>query len=66
MIAFAAFMTSFPSPNCRDSAFRFFKVQADLDMGFVLHPADVATNKVPALAGRFEVRDFVDMNFAGF
>jgi len=47
----------------RDSAFRFFKVQADLEMGFVLHPADVATNKVLALAGRFEARDFVDVNY---
>jgi len=32
-------------------------------MGFVLHPADLATNKVLALAGRFEARDFVDVNY---
>src|SRR6516164_8499287 len=47
----------------RDSAFRFFKVQADPEMGFVLHPVDIATNKVLALAGRFEARDFVDLNY---
>ena len=47
----------------RDSAFRFFKVQADPEMGFVLHPADLATNKVLALGGRFEARDFVDVNY---
>ena len=45
---------------CYDSAFRFFSVQQDPDFGYSLHPADLATNKVLALAGRSEVRDFVD------
>ncbi len=44
----------------RDSAFRFFPVQADAEFGWRLHLADLATNKVLALAGRWEVRDFVD------
>lgn len=44
-----------------DSAFRFFPVEKDEWLGFRLHPADAATNKVLALAGRSEVRDFVDV-----
>lgn len=44
-----------------DSAFRFFPVEEDRDLGFRLHAADAATNKVLALAGRSEVRDFVDV-----
>ena len=44
----------------RDSAFRFFPVQPDAEFGWRLHLADLATNKVLALAGRWEVRDFVD------
>ncbi len=43
-----------------DSAFRFFPVQPDEDFGYCLHRADLATNKVLALAGRSEVRDFLD------
>ena len=46
-----------------DSAFRFFPVQPDADFGFVLHSMDVATNKVLALAGRGEVRDYLDVLF---
>lgn len=46
---------------CHDSAFRFFPVQADADFGYCLHPADLATNKLLALAGRSEIRDFLDM-----
>ena len=46
-----------------DSAFRFFPVQADVEMGFVLHPLDGATNKVLALAGRGELRDYLDVLF---
>jgi hypothetical protein len=46
---------------CYDSAFRFFPVQVDGDFGFCLHRADLATNKVLALAGRSEVRDFIDV-----
>ena len=46
-----------------DSAFRFFPVQADPEIGFVLHPLDGATNKVLALAGRGELRDYLDVLF---
>ncbi|HEY3857852.1 MAG TPA: nucleotidyl transferase AbiEii/AbiGii toxin family protein [Verrucomicrobiae bacterium] len=46
-----------------DSAFRFFPVQADSDFGFVLHPIDGATNKMLALAGRGELRDYLDVLF---
>lgn len=44
----------------QDSAYRFFPVQRDAEYGWRLHLADLATNKVLALAGRWEVRDFVD------
>lgn len=43
-----------------DSAFRFFPVLPDDDFGFTLHLADLATNKILALAGRWEARDFID------
>jgi hypothetical protein len=46
-----------------DSAFRFFPVVPDEDFGYCLHPADLATNKVLALAGRVEFRDFLDILF---
>jgi Nucleotidyl transferase AbiEii toxin, Type IV TA system len=46
---------------CVDSAFRFFPVCPDSDFGYCLHPADLATNKALALAGRSEIRDYVDM-----
>lgn len=43
-----------------DSAFRFFPlVEHDL-FGLTLHPFDLATNKVLALVGRLEVRDWID------
>lgn len=45
----------------RDSAFRFFPVVEDPDMGFRLHDVDLATNKCLALAGRNEVRDVLDL-----
>jgi hypothetical protein len=45
----------------RDSAFRFFPLIRHEDLGLVLHPFDLATNKVLALAGRLEVRDWIDM-----
>jgi hypothetical protein len=44
-----------------DSAFRFFPVQPDIDLGFVLHSLDGATNKMLALAGRGELRDYLDV-----
>ncbi len=45
----------------QDSAFRFFPVVEDEQCGYRLHEADAAVNKVLALAGRSEVRDFVDV-----
>lgn len=45
----------------QDSAFRFFPVQDDARFGYRLHDADAAVNKCLALAGRNEVRDFVDI-----
>ena len=45
----------------QDSAFRFFPVLQDAFCGYRLHDADAATNKMLALAGRSEVRDFVDV-----
>lgn len=45
----------------RDSAFRFFPLIEDETMGLALHPFDLATNKVLAMAGRLEVRDWVDV-----
>jgi hypothetical protein len=44
-----------------DAAFRFFPAQKDDDFGYCLHRADLATNKVLALAGRSEIRDFLDI-----
>lgn len=44
----------------RDSAFRFFPLVNDGDFGKMLHPFDLATNKVLALAGRLEPRDWLD------
>ncbi|MFV2061954.1 MAG: hypothetical protein ACC726_00395 [Chloroflexota bacterium] len=45
----------------RDSAFRFFPLQQHEDLGLTLHPFDLATNKVLAMVGRLEVRDWVDV-----
>lgn len=44
-----------------DSAYRFFPLVEDDDLGLTLHPFDLATNKVLALVGRVEVRDWVDV-----
>ena len=44
-----------------DSAFRFFPVLPDEEFGYCLHQADLAANKVLALAGRSEIRDFLDI-----
>ena len=43
-----------------DSAYRFFPLLTHEDLGLTLHPFDLATNKVLALVGRVEPRDFVD------
>jgi len=45
----------------RDSAFRFFPLVEHGDLGLTLHPFDLATNKVLALAGRLEPRDWIDV-----
>jgi hypothetical protein len=45
----------------RDSAYRFFPLVQHDDFGLTLHPFDLATNKVLALVGRLEVRDWVDV-----
>lgn len=45
----------------QDSAFRFFPLQEDEDCGYRLHYADAACNKMLALAGRQEARDYVDI-----
>ena len=44
-----------------DSDFRFFPTQKDMEFGYVLHPVDLAANKVMAAAGRREARDIVDV-----
>ena len=44
-----------------DSDFRFFPTIADELFGYLLHPVDLAANKVMAAAGRREVRDLVDL-----
>ncbi len=44
-----------------DSAFRFFPLVEHKDLGLSLHPFDLATNKVLALVGRAEPRDWVDV-----
>ncbi len=45
----------------QDSAYRFFPLVEHPDFGLALHPFDLATNKVLALVGRVEVRDWVDV-----
>ncbi len=43
-----------------DTAFRFLPVLQDPRAGFVLHPVDLAINKLLALVGRDEPRDYLD------
>ena len=43
-----------------DSDFRFFPIIRNPAFGYVLHPVDLATNKIMAVAGRREPRDIVD------
>jgi len=45
----------------QDSAYRFFPLVEHADFGVTLHPFDLATNKVLALVGRLEVRDWIDV-----
>jgi hypothetical protein len=44
-----------------DSDFRFFPAIRDEMFGYILHPVDLATNKVSAAYGRREPRDVVDL-----
>ncbi len=44
-----------------DSDYRFFPVVRDDVFGYVLHPVDLALNKLMAAAGRRELRDLVDL-----
>jgi hypothetical protein len=44
-----------------DSDFRFFPTVQDDTFGYVLHPVDLAMNKLMAAAGRRAVRDLVDL-----
>jgi hypothetical protein len=45
----------------RDSDWRFMPTMRDERVGFVLHPVDLAVNKILALAGRDEPRDVLDV-----
>jgi hypothetical protein len=47
--------------RARDSAYRFFPLVEHPAFGLALHPFDLATNKVLALVGRLEVRDWIDV-----
>jgi len=44
-----------------DSAYRFFPLVEHEDFGLTLHPFDLATNKVLAMVGRLEARDWIDV-----
>ena len=44
----------------QDSAYRFFPLVEDETFGLTLHPVDHATNKILALVGRREARDWID------
>jgi hypothetical protein len=44
-----------------DSDYRFFPTVPDETFGYVLHPADLAMNKVMAAVGRRELRDLIDL-----
>jgi len=45
----------------RDTAWRFLPLVRDDAVGYALHPVDAAVNKVLALAGREEPRDYLDV-----
>jgi len=44
-----------------DSSYRFFPLQENETTGFTLHPLDLAANKLSALVGRTEPRDWIDI-----
>jgi hypothetical protein len=45
----------------QDSAYRFFPLVENEDLGLTLHEFDLATNKALAMAGRLEPRDWIDL-----
>jgi predicted nucleotidyltransferase component of viral defense system len=45
-----------------DSAWRFMPTQKSKQFGYILHPVDLAVNKVLALVGRDEARDYLDIH----
>lgn len=45
----------------RNSAFRFFPLVTHPDFGLTLHPVDLAANKLLAVVGRVEARDWIDI-----
>lgn len=45
----------------QDSAFRFFPLVEHETFGLTLHPLDLATNKLLAIVGRREARDWIDI-----
>ena len=47
----------------RDSAFRFFPVEPDPQLGWRLNFWDAATNKLLAFAARMKLRDYLDVMF---
>lgn len=47
----------------QDSTWRFMPVVRSPEFGYELHPIDLATNKILALAGRDEPRDLLDTIF---
>lgn len=47
----------------QDSTWRFMPVVKSPEFGYELHPIDLATNKILALAGRDEPRDLLDTIF---
>lgn len=67
----SAVITNGPEPFklewAQDAAWRFYPVRADDEFGYVLHPADLITNKALAAAGRNEPRDILDLKtLSGF
>lgn len=47
-----------------DSAWRFMPTIQSDDVGYILHPVDLAINKLLALVGRDEPRDYLDIHQA--
>ena len=47
----------------RDSAFRFFPIEQDAELGWRLNFWDAATNKLLAFAARMKLRDYLDVMY---